>query len=147
MSEIFDPTKVSTTRGFALQTIAYNDGNKGYMYVKADGAISVGAVCEVGLTGEADELDSATTNIYGSPLGVAQVAIPDNSYGWLQVYGPCDAIEVAASTTLGAKMYGSTVDGRIAVGVTEAEVFGILVKAKSAAGNTTGFLTFPTLNT
>ena len=145
MSNIFDPTRVSTKAEFAPHTFDTSEGLRGYMYAKADGAISVGAVCVIDTDGTADELDSANTNIYGLPLGVAQHAIADDSYGWLQVMGPCAAIQVSAAVAVGAQVFGTTTDGAISTSnVANANINGIKVNVRSSAGNTSGFLWFPT---
>ena len=148
MSEaIFDPTRVTTKAEFAIHTKASEAGVREYIYAKANGAISVGAVCNVDSAGEADELDSANAaTINGQPLGVAQVAIANDSYGWLQVYGPCAAIQVAGAVSKGDYIWGTTTDGAIDdADVANANLRGITVNARSSAGNTSGFLTYPTV--
>ena len=144
---IFDPTRVSTKAEFALHTLAFHDGTKGYVYVKADGAISVGAVCVIAINAEADELDSANVaSINGLGLGVAQTAIANNSYGWVQVYGPCGAIQVAGAVSVGDYLWATTTDGAIDdADVANANIRGISVAARSSAGNTSGVLMFPTI--
>ena len=107
MATIFDPTRVSTKREFSLHAYGLHEGTRGYEYVQANGAISVGAVCVIPPSGDADELDSANVAaINGFPLGVAQTAIPDDSYGWLQVKGPCGAIQAAGALSIGEIICG-----------------------------------------
>ena len=144
---IFDPTRVSTKPEFALHTFAIHDGTRGYEYVKANGAISVGAVCAIEINAEADELDAANVaSINGMPLGVAQTAIANDSYGWLQVKGPCGAIQVAGAVSKGDYLWATTTDGAIDdADVANANIHGITVAARSSAGNTSGILTFPTI--
>ena len=144
---IFDPTEVSTKAEFALHSFGRHDGTKGYVYIKANGAISVGAVCVIPINGEADELDAgnvATNN--GLPLGVAQTAIANDSYGWLQVSGPCGAIQVSGTVTAGDYLWATTTDGALDdADVANANIHGIAVAARTGAGNTSGILTFPTI--
>ena len=85
MATIFDPTEVSPKAEFSLFTQGLHEGTKGYMYAKADGAISVGAVCIIDTDGTAIEGTATLAPTHsGCPVGVAQTAIPDDSYGWLQ---------------------------------------------------------------
>ena len=144
---IFDPTRVSTKEEFSLHTFARHEGTRGFVYVKADGAISVGAVCVIPLDGDADELDAGNVaTINGMPLGVAQTAIANNSYGWLQVSGPCGAIQVSGAVSAGDYLWATTTDGAIDdADVANANVHGIAVAARSSAGNTSGLLTLPTI--
>ena len=144
---IFDPTRVSTMLEFSLHTYALHEGLRGYEYVQANGAISVGAVCVIPPSGDADELDSANVAaINGFPLGVAQTAIPNDSYGWLQVKGPCAAIQAAGALSIGDYLWATTTDGAIDdTNVANANIHGIAVLAVAAAGNTSGILTFPTI--
>ena len=144
-TEVFDPTRVTTKAEFSSFTELSDAGVRSYIYVEADGAISVGAVCVIDSDGSADELDSANTNIYGLPLGVAQTAIANDSHGWLQVSGPCAAIQVSAAVAVGAQVFGTTTDGAISTtNVANANITGIKVNVRSSAGNTSGFLWYPT---
>ena len=147
MAEIFDPTRVSTKEEFSLHTTLFDEGIRAYHYVKADGAISVGAVCVIPIDGDADELDSGNVaTINGLGLGVAQTAIANNSYGWLQVYGPFAAIQVSGAVSAGDYLWATTTDGALDdADVANANIRGIAVAARSSAGNTSGILTFPTV--
>ena len=145
---IFDPERVTTTQDFTPNGLSFHSGSgKGFVYVQADGAISVGAVCTIKRAGQADELDAgnvATNN--GLQLGVAQVAIADDSWGWLQVFGVCDAIQVAGAVSIGDYLWATTTDGALDdADVANANIRGISVNARSSAGNTPGILTFPTI--
>ena len=142
-TEIFDPTRVTDDAEYSLHTLLFDEGVRGYVYVQAMGAISVGAVCSIEHAGQADELDSASTDLYGSMLGVAQTAMTDNDYGWLQVYGPCAAIQVTATVAKGNDLFGTTTDGGISSTSTAAFIKGINVAARTGAGNTSGILAFP----
>ena len=85
-TEIFDPTRTSTDAEFSVFTVLSDAGVQSYMYVKADGAISVGAVCIIDTDGTADEGTGTLAATHsGCPVGVAQTAIADDDYGWLQV--------------------------------------------------------------
>ena len=147
MATIFDPTRVSTRREFALHTQALHDGTKGYMYAKADGAISVGAVCIIDTDGTAIEGTSTLAPTHsGCPVGVAQTAIADDSYGWLQRSGPCDAIQSDGALSVGETIwFGSTAGALSDTNTADCQIYGLKVDVLSAAGNGTGILTNPTV--
>ena len=144
---IFDPTRVSTKAEFSVFTQALHEGVKGYMYVEADGAISVGAVCLIDTDGTADEGTGTLAATHsGCPVGVAQTAIPDNSYGWLQRSGPCAAIQSDGVLTVGETIwFGTTAGGISDTNTADAQIYGLKANAIAAAGNTTGFLDNPTV--
>ena len=141
---ITDPTRVTTNSEHLLMGLGWQE-NRAYLYVQANGAISIGAVCDMTEAGQADELDSArAASINGSPLGAAQVAIPDDSYGWIQVYGPCGRIQVAGTVTAGDYVWATTTDGALDdTDVANTNIHGIRVAARTNAGNTSGFLNWP----
>ena len=147
MATIFDPTRVSTERGFGLHAFARHNGVKGYKYAKADGAISVGAVCIIDTDGTAVEGTSTLAPTHsGCPVGVAQTAIADDSYGWLQVDGPCDAIQSDGALSVGETIwFGSTAGALSDTNTADCQIYGLKVNVLSAAGNGTGILTNPTV--
>ena len=147
MATIFDPTEVSTNPEFSLHSQALHAGTKGYMYVEADGAISVGAVCIIDTDGTAIEGTATLAPTHsGCPVGVSQVAIPDNSYGWLQRSGPCDAIQSDGALSVGETVwFGSTAGALSDTNTADCQIYGLKVNVLSAAGNGTGFLDNPTV--
>ena len=144
---IFDPTRVSTTAEFSVFTQALHEGVRGFMYVEADGAISVGAVCIIDTDGTADEGTATLAATHsGCPVGAAQTAIADNSYGWLQVSGPCAAIQSDGVLTVGETIwFGATAGALSDTNTADAQIYGLKANAIAAAGNTTGFLMNPTV--
>ena len=144
---IFDPTRVSTKAEFSVFTQALHEGVRGYMYVEADGAISVGAVCIIDSDGTADEGTATLAATHsGCPVGVAQTAIPDNSYGWLQRSGPCAAIQAGEALTVGETIwFGATAGALSDTNTGDAQIYGLKVDVISAAGNGTGILDNPTV--
>ena len=147
MATSFNPTRVSTKAGFSVFTQALHEGVKGYMYVQADGAISVGAVCIIDTDGTAIEGTATLAPTHsGCPVGVSQVAIPDDSYGWLQVCGPCDAIQSDGALSVGETIwFGSTAGALSDTNTADCQIYGLKVDVLSAAGNGTGILMNPTV--
>lgn len=146
-TEIFDPTRTSSVAEFQLFTVLSDEGVRSYMYVQADGAISVGAVCIIDSDGTADE--GSTTNApthSGCPVGVAQTAIADDDYGWLQVSGPCAAIQAGEALTVGETIYFGTTAGALSdTNTGDCQISGLKIDAVGSASNGTGILMFPTV--
>ena len=74
---------------------------------------------------------------------MAQTAIADDdSYGWLQVKGPCAAIQSDGVLTVGETIWFGATAG--ALSDTDdcgfAQIYGLKANAIAAAGNTTGIL-------
>ena len=102
-----DPTAVRTNAegpAFTLGTVAFNQtsaGPKGYIYVKASGAITGdGYVCLVDGSDFTAAHVTTTTSAPGAGAGkmagAARAAIADTGYGWLQVFG-AGTVKVLAS--------------------------------------------------
>ena len=148
MSEsIFDPTRTSSKAEFAVFTVASDAGVRGFMYAQADGAISVGAVCIIDTDGTAIEgTATLATTHSGCPVGVAQTAIADDDYGWLQVSGPCAAIQSDGALSVGETIwFGSTAGALSDTNTADCQIYGLKADVISAAGNGTGFLMYPTV--
>ena len=146
-NEIFDPTRTSETAEFLVFCELSDGGVRTYMYAQADGAISVGAVCIIDSDGSADEGTGTLAATHsGCPVGVAQTAIADDSYGWLQTRGPCAAIQSDGVLTVGETIWFGATAGAISdTNTADAQIYGLKANAIAAAGNTTGFLTGPTV--
>ena len=86
----FDATKVSTTPEFTPGTRVETDRNRAFVYVKATAAIALYDAVTYDETFQGVVAPLGTANdARGDSVGVAPVAIPSGSYGWLQVRGPC----------------------------------------------------------
>lgn len=142
------PAVAVGTRG-VNQTSA---GPKEFVYVQDSGSGVTGAgyVALVASTYSA-VMASTTTSApaagQGKLVGVAQAAIAANGYGWLQVYGACAAIRVAASaaayTTLNTTGTAGQIDDDATAGAEVIE--GLVLNAANggAAGTVAGMLTYP----
>ena len=144
-TEIFDPTRKSTKSEFKPGTVLWDDGGKAFIYLQANGAVTIGRSVTVGLTGQGTLLDvSAIATLNGAALGVAQQAFADNEYGWFQVFGTATSIDVRETVTNGDICYVGATDGELGTtAVAGGNVFGVYFTARTGAGITDGFLTFP----
>lgn len=142
-NEVFDPTRASTSAEFELGSILFESGSgKGFMYVRADGALTAGAVVVIESGGDADPIHEDDNR---GPVGVAQSSIANDSYGWVQVSGYCAAVRVASNFVDGARIYSTGTDGQLndTPGSGNVEVLGMRLAARTSAGNTTGYISFP----
>ena len=135
-SEIFDPSVTSTSREFGLGSILW-DVNKAYIYIQAGAALAVGKLCLVEPDGESILSTTAKTG----PCGFPQVAIANDSYGWLQVAGPCTSIDTAGTVTVNARLFAAA--GEVTGTDADVSITGVGIAARTGAGITTGMLMFP----
>jgi hypothetical protein len=87
-----DLDATSTTKEFALGAIVTGTDSSGsyaaeYKYVKASAAIAQYAVVKIDDDGTAAELDTTTSGVEPTAVGVAQVAFAQDEYGWVVVSG------------------------------------------------------------
>jgi hypothetical protein len=142
----------STTPKFRLGTVMKGAGDAEWMYVRAAGAITgAGYVVVIDPVNTTNPYDAAmitnTNGLRGLPVGVAGVAFADNDYGWVQIKGTCQIrtgvavanVEMATTTTAGE------LDD--AAGTGTKEILGlVLTTARTgSAGNTTGYISYPTV--
>jgi len=125
--------------------------NSEWVYVYAATAITgAGYVCTWNASFEAGML-STSNDAGGLLVGVAMAAIPQYSYGWLQVKGPA-SVRVAASTPANAALATTATAGQLdtAAGATGSFVvqnlfLGTAQGAGGAGVNTSGRLNYPIL--
>lgn len=110
-------TRNYITNGIGILPTAetrYYAGNKVYMYIRADAAIAQYDAVELKL----DETDAPyacikTTNASSWCFGIAEVAIPANSYGWLTIEGYVPIANVADASAQGDWLTPSATAGRL----------------------------------
>lgn len=87
----------------------------------------------------------------GDKIGVSPVAAAAGDYFWVQVYGTCDDIRVAASCAANVVLASTTTAGEIddAVATPTKNLTGIILTTARAAsaGNAPGMLNFPVVGT
>ena len=124
-----------------------HDGNE-YVYVHANGVAVVGDVMGVDEAFEADQVTTTTSapgTGQGLWLGVAIVALADNEFGWVQVYGVVAAINVATSAAAHTLLNTTATVGRIDDDATTGaeEVQGITTTAAESSNLAAGILNYP----
>ncbi len=87
----------------------------------------------------------------GDKIGVSPVAASAGDYFWVQVYGTCDDIRVAASCAANVVLASTTTAGEIddAVATPTKNITGIILTTArgGTAGNAPGMLNFPVVGT
>ncbi len=87
----------------------------------------------------------------GDKIAVAPVAAAAGDYGWVQVYGTCDDIQVAASCAANVVLASTTTAGQIDDSVTTPtkNITGIILTTArgGSAGTAPGYLNFPVVGT
>lgn len=87
----------------------------------------------------------------GDKIGVAPAAALVGDYGWVQVYGTCDAIQVLASAAANVPLASTVTAGALddAVANPTKNIVGMVLTTARAAsqGNAPGELNYPTVGT
>lgn len=123
-----------------------------WVYVLASGAILQGDV--VTLTAAGVAAGVTTTNAaFGNQVAVAQVAIADGSYGWVQRFGPATYINVAGQCAPNVQLASTATEGALDDAVTTGlkNISGIIVTATNNLTTTVaakaGTLNWPVVGT
>lgn len=129
--------------GLGDEYTAY-DGTK-YIFTLAASAITVNRVCLLAHDNATAAMVTATTANAGGRLGVALVAIASGDYGWLQVYGPCTGIRVAASCVGGVLLLTTATAGVLddAAGTDVCNGIVITTTVGGAEATAAGVLNYP----
>lgn len=141
---------------FRLGTVASFDdpvlGTQEFVFGRADGAITDrGFVCVEGQNGDFTMASVTSTSPGvsgpGSRVGVAQVALADNQYGWFQIYGR-GPVRTLASAARGTRLNTTATAGALDDDGTAGseQIFGIVLTTATggaAATNENGVLNYP----
>ena len=115
-ASLFDPTRVYDDAALAPHTPGQRlKDHRGYEYafIRANNAnITAHHTCVIQGNGLTARLTTTTTADVGRLCGIAFVAIPHNSYGWLCIWG-AGLINVAASCTADNHLYTTATAGRL----------------------------------
>lgn len=118
-----------------LQVTEDEAGNK-WMYVQASGAIDKYDGVTVDEAGQATKLAKAGADD-NHKVGVARVAFEDNDFGWVQVRGVLEGVNViGVSTTVDLPLYTSGTAGVFSVTSTTAQTLIHGMCATADAGTT-----------
>jgi hypothetical protein len=129
----------------AVGTKVFGTQDTEWVYVEANGAISLGEICEISASGTATRATTAGPRTSVTELGVAQNAFATGEYGWLARRGYNLTIAVSATTQPGT-LYIATTSGKLSNTSASATIQGILINNASATATTTtttGTLTWP----
>ncbi len=143
---------VTDNQQFTLGQQVTASDNSVWVYVK----FGTGGVTGLGYVVTFDEdflavMMSNDTGALGDKIGVAPAASLVNNYGWVQVYGTVDAIQVAASCAPNVALASTSAStpGVIddAVGSPTKNLSGIILTTARAAsqGNAPGVLNYPVI--
>ncbi len=141
---------VETGSGFKVGTqVTATDGSVWvYCVYGTGGSTGLGYVCVID-EDFAAVMMSNSVGATGDKIGVSPAVAIATDYGWVQVYGTCDDIRVAASAAANVALASTTTAGEIddAVANPTKNLTGIwLTTARAAsAGNAPGFLNWPTV--
>ncbi len=166
------PYSTSNAAGFAFnQTFtppaagSYNTGQLnpvpvGTIALGRDGSVwlyvlfGVGGVTGLGYSVVIDEdfgavMMSNSVGGLGDKIGVAPVAASAGDYGWVQVYGTCDDIQVSASCAANVALASTSTAGQLddATGTGTKNISGIILTTArtSSAGTAPGTLNYPVI--
>ena len=118
-----------------------------WQYVQANGAIAAGDVVLLDEDWQADQLDlTNSASAFGQSVGVAAAAFADNEYGWVQVFGVCDAINCGSSCAANATVNSTSTAGRVDDDATAGseDIDGLILTTAESSGNTApGLLNYP----
>jgi hypothetical protein len=133
---------------FGLGDIAWGSDGSAWVFCQANGAITADYVVVIDEDWQADMIDTTNSaTSFGQLVGVCAAAAADNEYVWVQVFGVCDAIQVAASAAANVALNSTATAGQIDDdGTAGAETIDgiILTTARAAtAGTAPGFLNWP----
>lgn len=152
-----DPTATRTAGegpAFTVGSVGWNmtsAGPKGYIYVKASGAITGDAyVCLVDgsdfTAAQCTDTLSAPGAGQGKLVGVARAAIADTGYGWLQVFG-AGTVKVLAScaayTQLTTSATAGALDDATTAGLEVVDGIVLDVADGGSGGNVAGWMNWP----
>lgn len=140
-----DPDRRTTEAEFNLLQVGFSASGKGYIYIRAQGAIIGRGAVAIQEDGDSPELDTGNDHP-ATPVGIATAAFVDNAYGWVQVFGTATAVAnnaVAVNSALAA----TGTDGRLDDTGTPGILGMRVTTAAGAAGNDLPVhLTFPFIN-
>lgn len=157
LSEVFTPSTTgypykSDVPGFALgQQVTATDSSV-WTYVK----YGVGGSTGLGFVVTFDEdflavMMSNSVGALGDRVGVAPAVALAGDYGWVQIYGTCDAIQVLASAAANVPLASTVTAGALddAVANPTKNIVGMVLTTARAAsqGNAPGQLNYPTIGT
>ena len=147
---IFFPTRVDDAPRHTLGSRMMDDKGTEYVYVQAAGAIAADLVCRVDQNNQADACTQQEGDGHlGGRLGISHVALADDEYGWLIIYGPCTLTAGAAGPVKGVQLYLVATDaGKVDDAASAAPINGLFLNVTIAAdnGKAAGYANYPSIS-
>jgi hypothetical protein len=109
--DVFTPTSEFPLPPVPVGTVDVGPNGSEWVFCRANTALSAGFVAQIGITFAADHVTTANS-LFNRPLGVPAVAIPANSFGWLQRKGP-SSVRGLASAVADARLNTTATAGAI----------------------------------
>jgi hypothetical protein len=137
-----DFNSVSTTQLFSLGTTAEGSDGTIFQYTQASTSVSAFAVVAINAAGTC-AMASVLDAVQNLKLGVSQIAIAANEYGWVPIHGTGGAtgtLKVLCSATMsgGCSLYVGSRTGVVSIQASSsATVRGIVVYAASGSDHST----------
>jgi hypothetical protein len=150
VTEKFTAAQLEQGKGFGLGDRYVDNAGNEFLFVQfGTGGASVNFACTVNAANVAVMMTN-TVSLRGERVGVyvGDAAALVNDFGWLQIYGTCQA-QVAASCAANVRITTTTVAGEMddAAGAGTKELFGIVLTTARAAsaGLAPALLSYPTV--
>lgn len=123
-------------KDFAVLQRTEDDAGNSWLYVQASGSIDKYDGVTVDEAGQATKIAKAGVDD-NHKVGVARVAFADNDYGWVQVRGVLEGVNVTGvATTIDLPLYTSGTAGVFSVTSTTAQTMVHGICATANAGTT-----------
>lgn len=136
---------------FGLGDVAWGSDGSAWVYVQANGAIGgAGYVVLLDEDWQAVEINNSNTgSAFGQMVGVVATDFADDDYGWAQIFGVADNVQVSASAAANATLNTTATDGQIdddgTAGSENIDGLILTTARGGTAGTAPGLLTWPTV--
>lgn len=132
-------SRSTTTTGseipFRLGQKFIDDQNRGWMFVRAEGALSIGTVVAIDENFDAYPITKALADA-GNKIGVAPAAFADEELGWVQISGIVANVLVLASCAADVALYTCATAGSIDdASASQTKINGIVLTTARAASD------------
>ena len=124
----FTPTIADDAQEYKLGSVGTDEDGKVYIYLHAGERCREGRGCRIHTSHSDARLLSTNNDRVGDRFGVPQVEVPDDKYGWFQVYGE-GVLSVAGATNSHTQLRtsGNAGRGRLRDGSSGGQVAGVIL--------------------
>lgn len=122
---------------FAVGTkVNASPGDAEFVYVEANGAVSVGDICEISASGTATRATTAGPRTSVTELGASQIAVTSGQFFWIARRGYGLTVAVSSTTQPGT-LYIALTSGKLSNTSASSTIAGIVINNASATATTT----------